>query len=419
MEHLEGSLASLSSLHSSLQARHLATVDALSALQASVEPSLEELRNERDAVRAVNGVLKGKVRTLENELAESRRLMSRVVEDVRTINDFGILEHAQLEIVSPIGERLVRSLDAPLIWDGIPAGHSHTHAPQLDDSEDAYSDDTEREVHHARFDDSIADSYDYSTNLDNTSLPSPRAFSPRAAMAAQQAKQPEYRQARADRSLNLIADLTEELELVRHEARKELRAKERDIVVLERAVEERQAEVQRAMETVEEVLSLRGYVVRLASDEPKQAKVSAALDAHLRTLRLNVRSQTATKQDASSKSRKASRLEAEVEELEAQLELLESRRGNEDADLHIADGEGSVISLNSKSVQVPQFLSGSELIAIDRSSDRVALSRALTDLSAQIVLLKRALREVTTERDNLRSLRREVRLPIATVSTSG
>lgn len=47
--------------------------------------------------------------------------------------------------------------------------------------------------------------------------------------------------------------------------------------------------------------------------------------------------------------------------------------------------------------------------------DRQALGRALTDLSGQIVDLKRALREVTNERDNLRSLRRSVRLDPSTL----
>lgn len=95
-------MVSLTSLHSALQSRHLATIDALSTLQSSVEPDLADLRAERDAVRAVNGVLRAKVKQLEVEVVEGRKAMLGVVEDVKNLGDFGILEHADVEVFAPI-----------------------------------------------------------------------------------------------------------------------------------------------------------------------------------------------------------------------------------------------------------------------------------------------------------------------------
>lgn len=165
----------------------------------------------------------------------------------------------------------------------------HMDGDTSNDTDSIASSATERDHH-----DRSSVSYDTDASYTHSSIdpetsstsPSLRPFSPRHDLATHPLNHHLHSngnpsssaldRTKADRAVTLIADLTEELELVRHLCRKDLRAREAEIRALECMLEARKEEVKRGMDLVEEVLSLRGYVVRLQTDPPKRTKVRAS-----------------------------------------------------------------------------------------------------------------------------------------------
>lgn len=72
MDHLERSLAALSSQHAAVNARLLSTLDSLDVLQSTNADALECLHAEREALEARNIVLANELASARGEAASAR-----------------------------------------------------------------------------------------------------------------------------------------------------------------------------------------------------------------------------------------------------------------------------------------------------------------------------------------------------------
>ncbi|PLW43664.1 hypothetical protein PCANC_05375 [Puccinia coronata f. sp. avenae] len=411
VNHLKKSISSLSNLQSTLQSRLLTTVDTLSDLQQTHQRETQQLTDERDGVRAVNQVLKRKVATLEKQLRESKQVMDSVLEQVEVVNkgDWSIVEHGAIQVFSP--------LPPPSHCSEQSAGQDHSFL-----SEDLCT-----------------------FHLQQCQGPNPsqipHLLSPMVAQegAALLSRSTGSETQRTNqRSITLIAELTEELESLRREIKVELKTKHGEISRLKSLIEYRDDEIRQLMARLQHFMGLDGFYVRPLSSEEEEDQ-TAATEPSSQTLNNPLADSEATPRQRSDRFQKGinparghllnkgdgpgleshpptseqRQMEEEIRQLEMQLKDI----------THSSQFASPMDDRSSRPTRVLDELGARSAAGNDRSSvtsanasDDQALSRVLGDLSNQVAELKAALKEVVRERDALRRLR--VRKKPARSSTS-
>ncbi|KAH9820770.1 hypothetical protein DFH28DRAFT_1079540 [Melampsora americana] len=375
INHLTKSISSLTNLHSSLQSRHLNTVDTLSNLQQVHNREKQQLTDERDGVRAVNTVLRRKICNLEKQLDASKEVMEGVLEKVEIVNagDWSIVDHGRIHVNSPLIKCHPQAVECDnssvfSLFEG-----SYNRPPSALDLNASGLSHSGSHIH------------DTSQHL-----------------AAGHLHQSTSSAVNNQRSLTLIVELTEEMESLREEAKTELESKDDEIRVLKRLVRFRDDEIKILITRLENFMGLNGFYIPVKGAQSTDAFIQQdMLDLH-----------------DTPKQHHISTLKGKEK---AGLDIDRSHVNPLDGDYpwsrtHENQYAGSVSDGSNRSRSHPlsrpgpthdHHPSGDEfdsLTSLD-TCENEALSRALADLSNQVLDLKYALKEVSNERDTLRRLR--------------
>ncbi|KAG0147666.1 hypothetical protein CROQUDRAFT_91185 [Cronartium quercuum f. sp. fusiforme G11] len=378
INHLKKSISSLTSLHSSLQSRHLNTVDTLSNLQQLHDREKQQLTDERDGVRAVNKVLKRKICNLEKQLDASKDVMEGVLEKVEKVNggDWSIVDHGRIRVHSP----LLANCSPRHGSDHEASGSSWPFAQQHISSTPTNLDlSTTGHSHHHR--DPQQEHMQHSTSSGPNN----------------------------QRSLTLIVELTEEMECLREEAKTELRSKDDEISVLKRLVGFRDDEIKTLMARLEHFMGLNGFYVPIGQTLAEDSANTTDRQATPKARSSKGKGRLNTISDYLDKTPK---LGGHHRQLEEEIRRLESELRNLTPDTNSQSGSSVSRASTSRHPRAglndgdPTFDEFASLTSLD-SCENQALSRALADLSNQVLDLKHALKEVSNERDTLRRLRRK------------
>lgn len=406
VNHLKKSISSLSNLQSTLQSRLLTTVDTLSDLQQTHQRETQQLTDERDGVRAVNQVLKRKIATMEKQLRESKEVMESVLERVEVVNkgDWSIVEHGAIQIFSPLP----------------PPSHCSEQSAEQDHSllsEDLCTFHLQCQSNNPT---------QMARRLSSTSVNEGHRLLQSTGSESQQTNQ---------RSITLIAELTEELESLRREIKVELKLKHDEINRLKGLIDYRDDEIRQLMGRLEHFMGLDGFYVRTqypeedqtAQTEPSsqtlnnpigdlEATPRQKIDRYQKgnSNRVHLFSQ-ADRPASESQSSEQRRMEEEIRQLENQLKEV----------THSSQFASPMDDRSNRPARILDELHGQSAGGNDRSSvvsvnasDDQALSRVLGDLSNQVAELKSALKEVSRERDALKRLRMRKQKPRSSASTS-
>lgn len=406
VNHLKKSISSLSNLQSTLQSRLLTTVDTLSDLQQTHQRETQQLTDERDGVRAVNQVLKRKIATMEKQLRESKEVMESVLERVEIVNkgDWSIVEHGTIQIFSP--------LPPPSHCSEQSAGQDHSLL-----SEDLCTFHLQCQSNNPN---------QMARRLSSASANEGHRLARSTGSESQQTNQ---------RSITLIAELTEELESLRREIKVELKLKHDEINRLKSLIDYRDDEIRQLMGRLEHFMGLDGFYVctqypeenQTAQTEPSsqtlnnpigdlEATPRQKIDRYQKgnSNRVHLFSQ-ADRLVSESQSSEKRRMEEEIRQLENQLKEV----------THSSQLGSPMNDRSNRPAHILDELHGQSAGGNDRSSvvsvnasDDQALSRVLGDLSNQVTELKSALKEVSRERDALRRLRVRKQKPRSSASTS-
>ncbi|MBW0513731.1 hypothetical protein O181_053446 [Austropuccinia psidii MF-1] len=393
VNHLKKSISSLTNLHSTLQSRLLTTVDTLSNLQQIHQRETQQLADERDGVRAVNKVLKRKIIHLENQLSQSKDVMESVLERVNVVNagDWSIVQHGVIQVHQPIPS--TPSFDT--------LGHDQrTHFSQQSHSNQLKEDQSVPPPH----------LLDYSS----------KTFQNDPQNLTQDSRQ-------NPRSLTLIVELTEELETLREEIKVELKSKQDEIDTLKSLINYRDDEIKQLMGRLEHFMGLDGFYVHSNEHERSERELDHNLGRPKGDLEITPRQkhthQINSRQNIlptrSSSFNKTARtaitspldqqrlLQDEIKQLESQLkEAIRNPSQNliPDSSSRTVVNQSCSFDLDS-SQSDKSTTDDTSYLNSGNSSDNRALSRAIADLSNQVVDLKSALKEVSDERDVLKRLR--------------
>lgn len=364
INHLTKSISSLTNLHSSLQSRHLNTVDTLSNLQQVHNREKQQLTDERDGVRAVNTVLRRKICNLEKQLDASKEVMEGVLEKVETVNggDWSIVDHGRIHVHSPLMKSHPQAIecDNASAFSFFEGSHNRpSSALDLNASGQSHS-----------------GSCIHETNSHQGHL-----------------HQSTSSAVNNQRSLTLIVELTEEMESLREEAKSELESKDDEIRVLKRLVGFRDEEIKILITRLENFMGLNGFYVPIKDNQPTDAFIQKDMsDLHDTPKQNHI---------STSKGKEKARL------LDGDYPWTQNRQNQYDGSVSDDSNRSRYHHLLQPGQNHQNHLSGDEfdsLTSLD-TCENEALSRALADLSNQVLDLKYALKEVSNERDTLRRLR--------------
>ncbi|KAI9621150.1 hypothetical protein H4Q26_013348 [Puccinia striiformis f. sp. tritici PST-130] len=333
-----------------LQSRLLTTVDTLSDLQQTHQRETRQLTDERDGVRAVNQVLKRKIATMEKQLRESKEVMESVLERVEVVHkgDWSTIEHGSIQVFSPIP----------------PPSHCSEEAAGQDHS----------------FHSEVLCTFHLQCQADNPSQ-SPDQLSPTFAHEGHQLARStgSESQRKNQRSITLIAELTEELESLRREIKVELKLKHDEINRLKGLIDYRDEEIKQLMSRLEHFMGLDGFYVRHQYPEEDPAGMtepSSTLNNPIGDLQM----------------------EEEIRQLEIQLkEVTQNSQFTAPMDDHSTRPTRVLDDLRRQSMAGNDR---SSLISGNASDDQT-ISRVIHDLSNQVTDLRSTLKEVSRERDAL------------------
>ncbi|WAR63156.1 hypothetical protein PtB15_18B238 [Puccinia triticina] len=395
VNHLKKSISSLTNLQSTLQSRLLTTVDTLSDLQQTHQRETQQLTDERDGVRAVNQVLKRKIAAMDKQLRESKEVMESVLERVEVVNkgDWSIVEHGAIQVFSPLP----------------PSSHNSEQAAGQD---------------HSLLSEDLC-TFHLQCQADNPTQ-MPHLLSSTSSSDGQRLARStgSETQRNNQRSITLIAELTEELESLRREIKVELKLKHDEISRLNGLIDYRDDEIRQLMARLQHFMGLDGFYVRTHQAEDEQTgrtePSSQTLNQQMvdseatprQKIDQNKRSQsthihpfhTAEQAAPMSQSRDQRQLEEEIKQLEIQLkEVTQSSQFGSPMDDRssrptrvLDDLHGQSATENNRSSAIP----------VD-ASDNKALWRFLGELSKQVANLKSNLKDGSKETDALR--RKQVR----------
>ncbi|WAQ93186.1 hypothetical protein PtA15_18A244 [Puccinia triticina] len=361
VNHLKKSISSLTNLQSTLQSRLLTTVDTLSDLQQTHQRETQQLTDERDGVRAVNQVLKRKIAAMDKQLRESKEVMESVLERVEVVNkgDWSIVEHGAIQVFSPLPPSSPGQ-DHSLLSEDLCTFHLQCQA-------------------------------DNPTQMPH--LLSSRSSSDGQRLARSTGSET---QRNNQRSITLIAELTEELESLRREIKVELKLKHDEISRLNGLIDYRDDEIRQLMARLQHFMGLDGFYEATPRQKIDQNKRSQSTHIHP--------FHTAEQAAPMSQSRDQRQLEEEIKQLEIQLkEVTQSSQFGSPMDDRssrptrvLDDLHGQSATENNRSSAIP----------VD-ASDNKALWRFLGELSKQVANLKSNLKDGSKETDALR--RKQVR----------
>ncbi|KAA1073463.1 hypothetical protein PGT21_012943 [Puccinia graminis f. sp. tritici] len=407
VNHLKKSISSLTNLQTTLQSRLLTTVDTLSDLQATHRRETQQLTDERDGVRAVNQVMKRKIAMLEKQLRESKEVMESVLERVDVVNkgDWSIIEHGAIQVFSP--------LPSPSHCSDQAAGQDHSLI-----SEDLCT-------------------FHLQCQADNPSQ-IPHLLSPTSAQEGARLSRSTGSESHRNnqRSITLIAELTEELESLRREIKLELKLKHDEINRLKSLIDYRDDEIRQLMARLEHFMGLDGFYVRSPYAEEDQTGRTEPSSQTLNNPMADLEATPRQKMDRSQRSQsnqahpfskpnepmnrenqsnEQRELEEEIRQLENQLkEVTQNSQFSSPMDDRSARPTRILDDLHGQSAAGNDR---SSVISVNTSDDR-AFSRVLGDLSNQIADLKSALKEACRERDALRRFRVRIKNRRSSASTS-
>ncbi|KAI7938878.1 hypothetical protein MJO28_014457 [Puccinia striiformis f. sp. tritici] len=403
VNHLKKSISSLTNLQSTLQSRLLTTVDTLSDLQQTHQRETRQLTDERDGVRAVNQVLKRKIATMEKQLRESKEVMESVLERVEVVHkgDWSTIEHGSIQVFSPIP----------------PPSHCSEEAAGQDHS----------------FHSEVLCTFHLQCQADNPSQ-SPDQLSPTFAHEGHQLARStgSESQRKNQRSITLIAELTEELESLRREIKVELKLKHDGINRLKGLIDYRDEEIKQLMSRLEHFMGLDGFYVRHQYPEEDPAGMtepSSTLNNPIGDLEATPRQKGDRYQKAphnriqssnhtnghisENQTSEQQQMEEEIRQLEIQLkEVTQNSQFTAPMDDHSTRPTRVLDDLRRQSMAGNDR---SSLISGNASDDQT-ISRVIHDLSNQVTDLRSTLKEVSRERDALRRLQARKKNPRSSAS---